>query len=293
MPDALPTLVNITSSVALALSCTGDRRRQSVDQLYRSLLHQHTSQANTATHARCDRHHVHNTIPDDSFLFIPCSQERLQEVKNLVFTAQQELALKRSAAIQEVGSAARELLRILKQERKWRQKGKPTGKINRQLSVALGNDAATASGDDAAAKVQSLDDAIKSFNALSTTNSKYDTLWDVQQRQYQQQEGQQLKAEEAWVRAWRKLADRARRVLEKSLAQDRAADDVDAVASADIDQEIEYELQKHNARAAARDAKQQQQIEALQQMVDEVAAQRREQISQSAIDEQVGTISFA
>eukprot|EP00878_Enallax_costatus_P038354 GHUV01043565.1.p1 GENE.GHUV01043565.1~~GHUV01043565.1.p1 ORF type:complete len:228 (+),score=54.56 GHUV01043565.1:760-1443(+) len=217
------------------------------------------------------------------------TKERLESVKNLVLTAQQELALKRSAAIQEVGSAARQLLKALKQERKARQKGNYASKISRQLDTAMGDDfLAATSGSTAAARVQSLDDAIRSFNALSTSNSKYDTVWDVQERQLQQQQRQQLQAEEQWVQTWRKLADRARRVLEDSLASDSTAEAFDEVQAADIDTAIETELQQLYEGTAAREAAENQQVAALQQMVDEVASQRREQKSKAATEEQVG-----
>lgn len=210
-------------------------------------------------------------------------------MKDLVITAQEDLALKRSAAIQEIASAARLLVRALKQERKARQKGNATSKVSRQLDAAMDDDlVGGVGGAAAAAKAQSLDDAIRSFNALSTSNSKYHTVWDVQQRQRQQQQWQQLKQEEEWVQTWRGLLNRARRTLADSLTVDAAAAAAADSSNADLDLQIEAELEAVYASTAAREAAENQQVAALQQMLDDMALQQKEQKGKAAIEQQVG-----
>jgi hypothetical protein len=176
-------------------------------------------------------------------------QGRLEGVKQLVISTQQNVAMKRAAAIREVQSAARALLKALKLERKARHKGNTSSKIGRQLDLAMGDDMSHSSSNtktnmSVTNAAISLDAAMESFRALEKSSAggsnayAYDAL--LQQRQREQQ--QQWQQQEEWVQDWAKLLEKARGTLRESLAS-RSSVGVGGSLEEDYEAEVEAELQ--------------------------------------------------
>jgi acyl transferase domain-containing protein len=178
-------------------------------------------------------------------------QGRLEGVKQLVISTQQDVAMKRAAAIREIQSAARALLKALKLERKARHKGNTSSKIGRQLDLAMGDDMLhnnnnTQNNMLITSAATSLDVAMESFEALQRSSAggssayAYDAL--LQQRQRQQQ--QQWQQQEEWVQDWARLLEKARSTLRESLASSSSSIGVAGGSlEEDYEAEVEAELQ--------------------------------------------------
>ncbi|KAF6255025.1 hypothetical protein COO60DRAFT_258858 [Scenedesmus sp. NREL 46B-D3] len=202
-------------------------------------------------------------------------QTRLEGVRELVIATQQGVAMKRAAAIREVQSAARALLKALKLERKARHKGNTSSKIGRQLDLAMGDDLSGTNQNNMSSTgaAFSLDAAMESFKALERSSAggssayAFDAL--VQQRRQQQQ--QQWQQQEEWVQDWARLLERARRTLRESLASGSSSSSLGVAGSSlaeDYEAEVEAELQALAAKAAQRSAAQQAELAAAQQVIE-------------------------
>ncbi|WIA43850.1 hypothetical protein OEZ86_010265 [Tetradesmus obliquus] len=229
------------------------------------------------------------------------TKTRLEGVKQLLISTQQGVAMKRAAAIREVQSAARALLKALKLERKARFKGNTSSKIGRQLDLAMGDDmlqtgqSNSQSNTSVTSAAISLDAAMESFRALEASSAggssafAYDAL--LQQRRQQQQ--QQWQQQEEWVQDWARLLEKARSTLRESLASSSSSSVGVAGGSLeeDYEAEVEAELQALAAKAAQRDAAQQAEIAAAQQLIESqfkaitaAAAAATDATSQDALD---------
>jgi hypothetical protein len=175
-------------------------------------------------------------------------QSRLEGVKELVITTQRDVAMNRAAAIREVQSAARALLRSLKLERKARQKGNTTSKIGRQLDVAMGDDMLSNNQNNMSvtSAAVSLDAAMESFRALERSSAGGSSAYafDALQQQRRQQQQQQWQQQEEWVQDWARLLDKARNTLRESLASGSSSIGVAGGSlEEDYEAEVEAELQ--------------------------------------------------
>jgi hypothetical protein len=182
--------------------------------------------------------------------FAPCRlQSRLEGVKELVITTQRDVAMKRAAAIREVQSAARALLKSLKLERKARQKGNTTSKIGRQLDLAMGDDilSNTQNNMSVTSAAASLDAAMESFRALERSSAGGDGAYafDALLQQRRQQQQQQWQQQEEWVQDWARLLEKARSALRESLASGGSSSIGAAGSSLEegYEAEVEAELQ--------------------------------------------------
>ncbi|WIA23370.1 hypothetical protein OEZ85_000133 [Tetradesmus obliquus] len=234
------------------------------------------------------------------------TKTRLEGVKQLVISTQQGVAMKRAAAIREVQSAARALLKALKLERKARFKGNTSSKIGRQLDLAMGDDMLQTSQSNNQNNMSvttaaiSLDAAMESFRALEASSAggssafAYDAL--LQQRRQQQQ--QQWQQQEEWVQDWARLLEKARSTLRESLASSSSSSVGVAGGSLeeDYEAEVEAELQALAAKAAQRDAALQAEIAAAQQLIESqfeaitAAAAATDAASQDALDAAVDAV---
>jgi hydrogenase maturation factor HypF (carbamoyltransferase family) len=153
--------------------------------------------------------------------------------------------MKRAAAIREVQSAARALLRSLKLERKALQKGNTSSKIGRQLDLAMGDDMLNNNQNNISvtSAAVSLDAALESFRALERSSAGGSSAYafDALQQQRRQQQQQQWQQQEEWVQDWARLLEKARRTL-REVASGSSSSSV-GVAGGSLEEDYEAELE--------------------------------------------------
>eukprot|EP00879_Flechtneria_rotunda_P018240 GHRR01019135.1.p1 GENE.GHRR01019135.1~~GHRR01019135.1.p1 ORF type:complete len:555 (+),score=254.86 GHRR01019135.1:465-2129(+) len=220
---------------------------------------------------------------------LDATKKRMADIRELVLAAQQQLAVKRAAAVEEVYSAASKLLRALKQERKALLKGNTQGKISRQLDLAMGDDVASSDGSRSAPdqSAQTLDDAIESFWALSNSSNSITSnaaaprqlasAFDALRKERMQQQLQQWQQQEEWVQIWAALLAKARKTLAGSILSSNGGSNSSGSDSGLPDSDtaedlLESELTELHTRAAAKEARRVAELAAVQQQLLSAAA---------------------